>query len=164
MLKRFLALSIVILALSLASLAQTKSSKAQYSGTSNDAEVAFGYAHLTPQHNGFDLSAAKEIQNRTAIEGNFGAYFDHGDTVTTFTAGPKYNFKNIQNVTPWVHAFMGYAHESYDGYGDGAFAWGMGGGVDYKFTKECSGRFKVDMMGMNSDAHARVGFSVVYKF
>lgn len=159
--KRFLVLLTVVLALSLASMAQ---SKAHTKTQSSDAEVAFGYAHLTPQHNGFDLSAAKEIQNHTSIEGDFGAYFDHGDTVTNITVGPKYNFKNIQNVTPWVHAFMGYAHESYEGYGDSAFAWGMGGGVDYKFTKELSGRFKVDMMGMDSDAHARVGFGIVYKF
>ena len=149
------------------------------------AEAYFGYAHVTGDigQNGWDLSGAKNFGDHFAGEAEFtGSYgntsvlnFNAKQHQYAFLFGPKVNFDtNNDRWTPFAHLLFGVAHTGLDTNipgatdADTAFAWALGGGVDYNITHNIAARGKADLYHTDyfssGDTHMRWGFGVVYKF
>lgn len=149
------------------------------------AEGYFGYTHVTGDigQNGWDLSGAKVFGEHFAGEAEFtGSYgntsvlnFNAKQHQYAFLFGPKVMFDTKDSrITPFAHLLFGVAHTGLDtnipgaNDADTAFAWALGGGVDYNITHNVAARGKVDLYHTDyfssGDTHARWGFGLVYKF
>lgn len=171
---------------SILGLAQNTSGASTTSEQNGSAEAYFGYAHVTGDlgQNGWEISAAKNFNQYLAAEADFtGSYGNTSILNTTFKQhqysflfGPKvmFNLNNTDRWTPFAHLLFGVGHTGLDSNvpgatdADTAFAWALGGGVDYNITHNIAARGKLDIYHTDyfssGDAHARWGFGLVYKF
>jgi hypothetical protein len=150
---------------------------------------------------GADYSAANQVLGASALIGFnvggeaklrrwFGANVDFGDylasatshaqihpTVTTFLAGPEF-YIPADNLTGFVHVLMGGAHTAGAGEKpDVSFAYAVGGGFEYAFSKRLAMRisgdgivssFVQDPLNLGYSAHSRVNArasgGIAYRF
>jgi opacity protein-like surface antigen len=117
---------------------------AQYSGPR--VEVNGGYTFLsfdTPgggprtNFNGWDAGVAFNVTSWLSGAADFdGGYSSPGGTsvhALSYMFGPRIYPMGHHKVTPFVHALFGDSHITIpsDSFTDDAFAWEIGGGVDY---------------------------------
>lgn len=94
--------------------------------------------------------------------------------------GPRYYFVGTlanPRFVPFAHLLFGVSHQSTDttaslvpggSSSDNAWAWQLGGGIDYRFNTNWAGRGRADIFRTHfldeSQTHARYGLGVVYSF
>ena len=93
--------------------------------------------------------------------------------IHTFTAGPRFTYRNEANVTPFAHALFGGARVSGSSGGltvsDTGWAMNLGGGVDWNVNERFSVRLiqadaLVTRFNGNREVDPRLSFGVVIKF
>lgn len=182
--KKLALITCLLAGLSVAASAQT-SGASTTSYPHGTAEAAFGYSHVTGDigQNGWFLSGAKNFGTHFAGEGEFTGSYGNTSVLDisvkqhqyAFLFGPKVMFDTGNDrLTPFAHLLFGVAHTGLDSNvsgandADTAFAWALGGGVDYNITHNVAARGKVDIYHTdyfgNGDSHARWGLGLVYKF
>jgi hypothetical protein len=113
------------------------------------AEVFGGYSYLNvdtnglssrQSANGWEASVAGSVNRWFAVESDFAGYYKNilGVSVRdySYTAGPRFNYRDMRSATIFAHALVGGDHlsGSYSGLSgsqDG-FAAAFGGGVEWK--------------------------------
>jgi opacity protein-like surface antigen len=179
-----LALGLAIL-FAISAAAQTSTSSSVNANDHGSGEAYLGWTHVTGDvgKNGWDLSATKNFGAHFAAEGEaFGAY---GNTTLVtieakeheygFLAGGKVLFDTRSTkFTPWAHLLLGVGHTGLDtnvpdaNNSDTAFAWALGGGIDYAIIHNVSARGKADIYHTSyfdtGDTHVRWGIGLVYVF
>jgi opacity protein-like surface antigen len=138
--RKVIAVSIVLMAFTMAAMAQD-SPKAEVFG-------GYSYVHTSEAGVGFNFNGGTGSlsvnPNKTlGLVADFGGYhtskFGVGANLFTYLFGPKLAFRSNEKVTPFVHVLFGGAHLSAGGFGlsgsDNAFAVAFGGGVDAKVNK-----------------------------
>jgi hypothetical protein len=89
----------------------------------------------------------------------------------TFLFGPRVSFK-IKDFRPFVHALVGGAHVNESAYGAAgsstALADALGGGVDYRLTRQFSWRIQVDAVQTRffntSQTNLHISTGIVFRF
>jgi hypothetical protein len=130
---------------------------------------------------GFNIGAAAKLRRWFGADVDFGEYSGSTGivkpTVTTFLAGPEF-YIPAENLTGIVHVLFGGAHTGNAGEKpDVAFAYGIGGGFEYAFSKHLAARvtgdgivssFVQDPTNQGFSPHARVNpratIGVSYRF
>ena len=94
--------------------------------------------------------------------------------------GPRYYFIGTManpRFVPFAHLLFGVSHQSTDttaslvpggSSSDNAYAWQLGGGIDYRLSVNWAARGRADIFRTHfldeSQTHARYGLGVVYSF
>jgi hypothetical protein len=169
--KRMLSLG---LGLSLGLLVSAAPSRAQ---GSVDASVGYSYFHLGGgadlNQNGVSGSVAYTPIPFMGIVGDFGGYHgsEFGASLNTYTFlfGPRINFKNPTNITPFAQFLVGAAHLTAGGAPSTTdFAYSFGGGVDFHVLPHLALRPQVDYVGIRDSGqtanNTRVSISAVVHF
>jgi hypothetical protein len=123
-------------------------------------EVSAGYSHLTPDKDGFELSAGFLPVKHFVIEGEVGSYFRTNHNTQTYLFGPMASTALTHDgiLTGFVRILFGGAHEN-----NNYFAYLAGVGVDIGKHKIFV-RPSADLIHYNDGFHARVGIGAVYRW
>ncbi len=106
-----------------------------------DVFGGYSYMHVSPGNgaegantNGWEAQATAnltEILGVTAdFDGHYGDVFGIGGHDYNFLFGPTL-FHRTEKVTPFAHVLFGGSHAGANGFSDTAFAWAIGGGLDW---------------------------------
>jgi hypothetical protein len=136
--------------------------------------VNFNYIRFSPGNGlnmyGFNTSVAGYANDWFGLEGNVGANFgttpsgggsgpfSAGNVPTRlilYGGGPHLAYRHDQKFEPWVHALLGGAHFRFSQTGPptaslaktNAFAYTLGGGLDFKLGPHFACRSEVDFLG-----------------
>jgi hypothetical protein len=130
---------------------------------------------------GFNVGGDAKLRKWFGAVADFGQYGDsHGlvsPTVTTFLAGPEFYIPS-DRITGFLHVMFGGAHTSNAGEKpDISFAYAVGGGFEYTFTRHLAARvsgdavlssFVQDPNNLGDSPHtrsnARASGGVAYRF
>jgi opacity protein-like surface antigen len=99
---------------------------------------------------GVNVGVQAKLKRWFGANADFGYYgFSHGTekpTVTSLMAGPEF-YVPADNITGFIHVLFGAEHTGGPGIGakpDVAFAYAVGGGFEYAFSKKLSARIAGD--------------------
>jgi opacity protein-like surface antigen len=133
-------------------------------------EVYFGFSDFTSGKNGWNGDIGYNLAKTFMVEGDFGGYYSHNNTIHSYMVGVKAQSPvRSHGFTPWGHFVIGGSHVSnLSGASDNAWAWALGGGVDAAVYKKLAVRLTADVFHTrfynNGDLHLRSGVGVVYRF
>ena len=135
-------------------------------------EVFAGYSHFLASSqsagdlNGWNASAAWNVNRRFAVEADASGYYGDGDSIHSLMGGGKFTWR-YDHFNPYVHALGGFVVDTHgDGIAIGAAA--VGGGLDVVVNRRLSVRaFQVDyfpLFGNRVVNNARVSTGIVLTF
>ena len=144
-------------------------------------DVAVGYSPLyilkgyTIWMNGGSSSVAVNANRWFGVAGDFGAYVGHVPqalTGETYTFGPRFTYRKLENIVPFAQALFGGSHfsQSTGGITGGGtrFAFAVGGGADITLahSRKFALRLEGDYFGIRSSGSttpsARLSVGIVY--
>jgi hypothetical protein len=154
--------------------------------TAQDAptvDVAAGYSALyilkgyTIWMNGGRATAGFNVNNWFGVVGDFGGYVGHVPEIfngETYMAGPRFTYRKLPIVSPFVEALFGGSHFSTSTGGitggGSEFAFNIGGGGDIGLgrSQKFALRLEGDYVGIRSSGSitdaARLSAGIVYRF
>jgi len=146
------------------------------------ADVAAGYSHLeilkgyTISMDGASGSVAFNVNNWFGVAGDFGVYHGYpGESLTgeTYTFGPRFSYRKLPRLVPFVHALFGGSHFSASSGGitggGNEFAFGLGGGADVNLrrNRKFAVRPQFEYFGIRSSGSTtdslRISIGLVYR-
>jgi len=133
-------------------------------------EAYFGFSDFTSGKNGWNGDLGYDLAKSVMVEGDFGGYYSHNNTIHSFMGGIKAQAANREHgFIPWGRFLIGGSHVSnLSGASDTAWSWAIGGGLDANLVKRVGLRLTLDAFHTNfySDGnyHLRSGVGVVYRF
>ena len=145
-----------------------------------------GYSYLNgdfqthrEQAHGFAASVHLNFTRNFAVVADYSGHYKHGDFlagvepetrtfISTFLFGPRL-VKSGGDINAFAHALFGGRYLSQKGFSKTDFAIGLGGGIDYKYSKRLALRvFQIDYVPTKSEenwAHNfRAEFGLVFNF
>jgi outer membrane protein with beta-barrel domain len=177
-------ISLVVLSASLA-VAQSKKSDSDFP----KAEVFGGYSFLHTENgaisannnfNGWEASLTGNVNKWLGFKADFDGHYNSDNVLGVDVSGKEHNFLFGPEVSlrrdkfkAFGHALFGVSHASVSALGttssDNAFAWAIGGGGDYMFTKRFGWRvvqadYLMTRFGGDSQNNARVSTGLVFHF
>ncbi len=88
--------------------------------------------------NGWEAQATGNLSQYVGVtadfDGHYGDIFGVGGHGYNFLFGPTFSYRS-DKFTAFAHALFGGSHVGARGSSDTAFAWAVGGGVDWNWTK-----------------------------
>ncbi len=95
-------------------------------------EAYIGFSHFTSGKNGWNGDVGYDIAKAFTVEGDFGGYYSHNNTIHSFMGGVKVQAPHRRDgFVPWGHFLIGGSHVSnLSGASDTAVSWAIGGGGD----------------------------------
>ncbi len=88
--------------------------------------------------NGWEAQATGNLNHWLGVtadfDGHYGDAFGIGGHDYNFLFGPTLSYRT-EKLTPFGHVLFGASHAGAAGFSDTAFAWAIGGGVDWNVTK-----------------------------
>jgi len=133
-------------------------------------EAYIGFSDFTSGKNGWNGDVGYDLAKTFMVEGDFGGYYSHNNTIHSFMGGVKAQAPHrSRGFQPWGHFLIGGSHVSnLSGASDTAVSWALGGGVDTTVYKRVGLRLTADAFHTrfynNGDLHLRVGAGLVYRF
>src|SRR5215831_20072854 len=124
MMRKFIAVTVVVFAVSALGLAGEKPAPEVFGGyqfTSTD-----GGWHAS----GWNGAASMYITRYVGITGDFSGVYGSGQSMHTYTFGPVVS-THKGSFSPYAHALFGGAHVAAGGIGDSGESMLFGGGVDF---------------------------------
>lgn len=106
-----------------------------------DVFGGYSYLHVSPGNgltgantNGWESQATGNLTDYLGVtadfDGHYGNVFGIGGHDYNFLFGPTL-FHRIDKVTPFAHLLFGGSHAGARGFSANAFAWALGGGIDW---------------------------------
>jgi opacity protein-like surface antigen len=148
-------------------------------------EIFGGYSHLIGNQQGFNVSAAGNINNWFGVVGDFSrlsSKITEQDITEKITAnmylfGPQFSYRGNKRVTPFARALIGAAtvkskvsldNQSLE-FSETNFSYGVGGGLDIRVSKNVAIRaVQADYIHTNAfgegQHNGRLSFGVVFRF
>ena len=101
-------------------------------------EAYIGFSDFTSGKNGWNGDVGYDLAKTFMVEGDFGGYYSHNNTIHSFMGGVKAQAPHrSRGFQPWGHFLIGGSHVSnLSGASDTAVSWALGGGVDTRCTRE----------------------------
>jgi len=133
-------------------------------------EAYFGYSNFTAGKNGWNADLGYNVAKVFTLEGDFGGYYSHDNTIHSFMVGARaQKAYKTRGFTPWGHFLFGGSHVRKLGVdSDTARSWAIGGGVDTSVYKKLALRLSADAFHTHfyndGDLHLRLGAGLVYRF
>jgi len=146
-------------------------------------DVAVGYSPLyilkgfTIWMNGARGSVAVNTNRWFSVVGDFGGYVGHIPNTfsgETYTVGPQFSYRKLDNITPFFQALFGGSHfsDSTGGITGGgnefAFAIGGGGDIGLGHSRNFALRLEGDYFGIRCNGSTtpamRLTAGIVYRF
>lgn len=146
------------------------------------ADVEAGYSGLyiikgyTIWNNGGSASAAVNANRWFGVAADFGGYVGHVPQILTgetYTFGPRFSYRKLDNVVPFAQALFGGSHfsESTGGITGGGtqFTFAVGGGADIGLgsSRKFALRLEGDYFGIRSSGSttpcSRLSAGIVYR-
>ena len=105
----------------------------------------YSYFHVSPggglpgaSANGWEAQATGNLSENIGVtadfDGHYGSVFGSGGHDYNFLFGPTLSGRT-DKVTGFLHLLFGVSHAGAAGFSDTAFAWAIGGGVDWNLKK-----------------------------
>lgn len=151
-----------------------------FAQTTPQAEVFGGYSYARSageNFHGWNAAVQGNFNQWFSVVGDFSGHYTNiggiDADIHTFTAGPRFTYRNEANVTPFAHALFGGARVSGSSGGltvsDTGWAMNLGGGVDWNVNERFSVRLiqadaLVTRFNGNREVDPRLSFGVVIKF
>lgn len=163
MMRKILAVAVVVLMVSALGLAGEKPAPEVFGGyqfTSTD-----GGWHAS----GWNGAANMYITRWFGVTGDFSGVYSSGANLYTYTGGPVVS-KRKGNFSPYAHALFGGAHAGASGFtGASGMAMYFGGGVDFGTHKLAFRAVNVDWMithfsGFTDKNNVRINTGLLYRF
>ncbi len=106
-----------------------------------DVFGGYSYMHVSPgsglpgaSTNGWEAQATGNLTDHLGatadFDGHYGDVFGIGGHDYNFLFGPTL-FHRMDKVTPFAHLLFGGSHAGAAGFSETAFAWALGGGIDW---------------------------------
>lgn len=126
--------------------------------------------------NGFNTSIVRFFGNSFGLEGQVGAGFGNTGTATSPTnldvksvfvgGGPHLAYRGESHLEPWVHAIFGLEHFRFTQTAgqlgsNNAFAYTLGGGLDFNFNGFVGVRAEGDYLGTRFFGTTQSNYQVV---
>lgn len=133
-------------------------------------EAYIGFSDFTSGKNGWNGDVGYDLAETFMVEGDFGGYYSHNNTIHSFMGGVKVQAPHRRHgFAPWGHFLIGGSHVSrLNGPSDTALSWALGGGLDATVYKSVGLRLTADAFhtnfNNNGDLHLRVGAGLIYRF
>jgi opacity protein-like surface antigen len=144
-----------------------------------DVFGGYSYLHVSPgaalpgaNTNGWEAQATfnlTEYVGATAdFDGHYGDVFGVGSHDYNFLFGPTL-FHRMDTITPFAHVLFGASHAGASGFSDTAFAWAIGGGVDWNMKPNLAVRVgQIDYLATHfanlTQNDFRYSVGVVFRF
>jgi opacity protein-like surface antigen len=155
--RKLLFLCVCVVLLSVGAFAQT-------------GEAYIGFSDFTSGKNGWNADLGYGPSKTFMVEGDFGGYYSHNNTIHSFMAGVKVQSPvRHRGFTPWGRFLYGGSHVSrLNEASNTAQSWALGGGLDAAVYRRLAVRLTADVFHTNfnssGDFHLRAGAGVVYRF
>lgn len=155
--RKLLLLCACLILLSLGAFAQT-------------GEAYIGFSHFTSGKNGWNGDVGYNVAKTVLVEGDFGGYYSHNNSIHSYMAGVKvHSPQRRRGFSPWGQFLIGGSHvSSLSGATDTAVSWALGGGIDTNISGKLGLRLGADAFHThffdNGDFHLRLGAGLVYRF
>jgi outer membrane protein with beta-barrel domain len=105
----------------------------------------YSYLHVSPgsgfpgaNTNGWEAQATGNLNEYVGVtadfDGHYGSVFGVGGHDYKFLFGPTLSYR-ADKLTAFAHVLFGGSHVGSRGFSDTAFAWALGGGVDWNWKK-----------------------------
>ncbi len=153
------------------SLAQDKSTVDVFGG--------YSYMHVSPGNgadgantNGWEAQATANLTDILGVtadfDGHYGDVFGIGGHDYNFLFGPTL-FYRYEKVTPFAHVLFGGSHAGSNGFSDTAFAWAIGGGLDWNVKSSIAVRlgqfdYLATHFANNTQNNFRYSAGIVFRF
>ena len=143
---------------------------------SDKVELFGGYTYMRTDSpganlNGWELSGQYKFANFLGavadFDGHYGSPFGPSTSLHTFLFGPQISFP--ARVSPFAHILLGGAHVSSGGFGDTAFAMGIGAGIDARIAgplnwRIIQGDYLPTWFGNSRQNNVRLSTGIVFHF
>lgn len=130
-----------------------------------DAAVGYSYLHTGGfGFSGVSGSVAYNLNSVLGAVGDLGVVHREGTTITSYTFGPRFNYR-MDQVTPYFEVLFGGSH-FYQGVNP--FTYAIEGGADWNFTRDGRVGIRPEMGYMGFRDHGstlngfRFGLSLVF--
>jgi len=122
-----------------------------------DAAVGYSYLHTGGTgFNGVSGSVAYNVNNVLGAVGDLGIVHATGTTITSYTFGPRFNYR-MEKVSPYFEVLFGGSH-FHDGVNP--FTYAIEGGADLNLTRDGTVGLRPEMgyMGFRENGSTLNGF------
>lgn len=119
-----------------------------------DVFAGYSFLHTSPgsglpsaNASGWEGSLTYNWNRWLGLTADIDGHYCCDASLHNFLFGPQINFGH-EKLSPYVHGLFGVSHGSASGVTDNAFAFALGGGLDYKVTDRIGVRIaQVDYLG-----------------
>jgi opacity protein-like surface antigen len=133
-------------------------------------EAYIGFSNFTWGKNGWNGDLGYNLAKNIQVEGDFGGYYSHNNSIHSFMGGVKAQAtRRRRGFEPWGHFLIGGSHVSrLNESSDTALSWALGGGIDTNVFHKVGLRLSADAVHTNfndsGDLHLRLGAGFLYRF
>jgi len=95
----------------------------------------YSYLHVPGANtNGWEAQATGNLSEYIGVTADFDGHYGNGGHDYNFLFGPTLSYRT-DKLTPFAHVLFGGSHAGARGFSDTAFAWALGGGLDWNWKK-----------------------------
>jgi hypothetical protein len=128
--RKLIALSALFLLATVPALAQNDSKLDVFGGYSY-LHVSSGSGLPGANTNGWEAQATGYLSNYIGVTADFDGHYGNGGHDYNFLFGPTVSSNRHEKVSGFVHALFGGSHAGANRFSKTAFAWALGGGIDW---------------------------------